>query len=93
MCIRDRFEEYRADRIVSFLETHGEYQDAAVLLSGDPGFFSGAEKLRKELSRRPDRFETEIIPGGSTPAYLAARLGISWEDAALASLHGTERCV
>ena len=87
---KPEFEEYRADRIVPFLETHGEYRDAAVLLSGDPGFFSGAEKLRKELSRRPDRFETEIIPGVSTPAYLAARLGISWEDAVLASLHGTE---
>lgn len=87
---KPEFEEYRADRIVSFLETHGEYRDAAVLLSGDPGFFSGAEKLRKAFFRRPDRFETEIIPGVSTPAYLAARLGISWEDAVLASLHGTE---
>lgn len=84
------FAEYEAEKILALLEAHPQYESVAVLLSGDTGFYSGAKKLKELLERFPDRYETELIPGISTPAYLAARLGITWEDAKIISLHGTE---
>lgn len=81
------FEEYRPEEIRDFLLSHREIQNGAVLLSGDTGFYSGAKKLYALLK---DQWEVEWLPGISSVSYLAARLGVSWEDAALVSLHGTK---
>ena len=59
---------------------------AAVLLSGDTGFFSGAAKLRQELAG----FDTDTVCGISSPVYLCARAGLSYEDMKYVSLHGRE---
>ena len=60
---------------------------AVVLFSGDPGFFSGAEKLKTALSGLPNT-EVQILPGISSVQYLAAKLGLSWQNAAIISMHG-----
>lgn len=78
------YNSYKPQEIHAFLEAHTEYKKAAVALSGDPGFYSGAKKLEEELSD----YQVYTIPGISSAVYLAAKLGISWEDAALVSIHG-----
>lgn len=60
---------------------------AAVLLSGDVSFFSGAKKLRKALKNH----EVGLISGISSVAYLAAKLQISYEAARLTSVHGRDK--
>ncbi len=68
------------------LESNPQWRIAAVLLSGDVGFYSGAHKLRELLADH----EIESIPGISSPQYFAARLGRSWQDFRLASCHGVD---
>ena len=85
------YKEYRADQIVEYLKSHSEYQNVAVVLSGDPGFYSGAKKLKEALldGRLSDReVSVEVIPGISSVVALSAKLGVSWEDAIFASVHG-----
>jgi len=60
---------------------------AVVLFSGDPGFFSGAEKLKEALSALPDA-TVEILPGISSIQYLAAKLGRNWQNVDIISMHG-----
>lgn len=55
-----------------------------VVLSGDTGFFSGAKKLLPLLSG----CKVTTLPGLSSMSYLCARLGVSYDDAAVVSLHG-----
>lgn len=55
-----------------------------VAMSGDTGFFSGAKGI---LSRIGDLNPT-VLPGISSLAYFAAKLGIAWDDAAHLSAHG-----
>ncbi|MDR2485071.1 MAG: precorrin-6A reductase [Treponema sp.] len=58
----------------------------AVLFSGDSGFYSGAKKLIPLLRERGLAFT--VLPGVSSLSCFAARLGLSWDDAAVVSLHG-----
>ena len=58
----------------------------AVLMSGDCGFFSGAQKLSAELEKRSVPYK--IIPGIASPVYLCSMLGISWDRLRFVSLHG-----
>lgn len=57
---------------------------ACVVLSGDVGFYSGARKLLPLLDFGP----VEVLPGLSSPQYLACRLGMPWQDYHLVSAHG-----
>ncbi len=67
---------------------------AAVLFSGDIGFFSGAEKFEQGINEwaiaNKARVETVVkrFPGISSVAFLAARLSKSYSDADIISLHG-----
>lgn len=78
---------YRPDEILQYMKTHPEYEEVVIALSGDAGFYSGAKRLLNLLKEEP-QMEVKTIPGISSVAYLSARLGISWEDAALVSVHG-----
>lgn len=57
------------------------------LFSGDPGFYSGCEKLVSAL-RELEFVDIRVLPGVSSVSALAARLGIAWHDAQILSLHG-----
>lgn len=61
-----------------------EYEKIAVLMSGDCGFYSGAEKLIRLL----DGYACRIISGISSPVYFCNKLGVSWQDVHFVSLHG-----
>ena len=77
--------EYRPEAIAEILSRSG-VQRAAVLLSGDSGFFSGAAGLLPVLERIGA--QTEILPGISSLQVLAARLGRPWQEWRLCSAHG-----
>lgn len=61
---------------------------AAVVFSGDSGFYSGAGGLAALLAG--DGAAVTMLPGISSLSYLSAKSGISWEDACLISLHGRQ---
>lgn len=58
----------------------------SVLLSGDPGFYSGAARLYALL----DGIKVETVPGISSVNYFCAKLHTSWQDVKLVSVHGRE---
>lgn len=69
--ILDRIKESRAENIV-------------ILMSGDPGFYSGAKVLRERL----EKWSVNIIPGISSLSYFCAKLGMAYQDVKVLSLHG-----
>lgn len=75
--------EYRSTEIVRYLEENN-FGTAALLMSGDCGFFSGAKKLSELLVKH----ETEVICGISSPVYLCSKLKKEWSDCHFVSLHG-----
>lgn len=83
---------YRADDIISYLIEHPQYTKVAAAFSGDSGFYSGAQSMKKALEEANEKgilkSETTILPGISSVSALAARLEVSWNDAVLASIHG-----
>lgn len=76
------------DKILKALEQYEGSDPAAVVFSGDTGFYSGAKKALRAV--RAAGFSVTVIPGISSMAYLAAKIGQTWEDAAVISLHGRE---
>lgn len=63
-----------------------------VLFSGDTGFYSGCRKLyvalQEVIAAGALNAEVRILPGISSVVSLAARVGESYEDAAILSMHG-----
>ncbi|MDR1513485.1 MAG: hypothetical protein LBS56_08400, partial [Propionibacteriaceae bacterium] len=80
-------EAARPDGVVTAIESAGA-TDVAVLMSGDVGFHSGASKVAAWLRGSRVDAEVRLIPGVSSVAALAARVGVPWEDACLVSCHG-----
>lgn len=77
--------EYRSEEISAYIKAHPEYERIVIALSGDVGFYSGAKKLTALLGEK-----TEVICGISSVVYFMAKIGLSWDDAVLASAHGRE---
>ena len=84
-----KYQEYRTEKIISYLQEHKEYKQVVILLSGDTGFYSGAKKLKERLMEVCSD-QIEIYPGISSLSYLASKVGVSWEDAKILSLHGKD---
>ena len=87
------FESYKPDEIAAYLAEHPQYETAVVLLSGDIGFYSGAKKLYDAIERTEGLEQMEIYPvsGISSVVYFCGKLGVSWEDVHLLSLHGRKQ--
>src|SRR3989339_1971691 len=71
-------------RVVPYLKKHREDKKIAVLVSGDPGLYSLAHTIAKEFKKD----EYEVIPGISSLQIAFARIGESWQDVKIISLHG-----
>ena len=98
---RMKFPYYTADRIIPVLADLGERTRislkpyptpiitlrAAILFSGDTGFYSGCEKIYAALQNR-ENTHVRILPGISSVSAMAAACGVSWQDAAILSTHG-----
>ncbi len=79
--------EYRPDRIAELLNL-SEAAQAAVVLSGDSGFYSGAARLVPLLEQQG--YEVQVHPGLSSVQMLAAALRRPWQDWRLCSAHGVD---
>lgn len=86
------FCSYRPEEMLSWLNSHPEITRPVILYSGDTGFYSGAKQLANLLTGQEDGkdFSCRLIPGISSLSYLAAKLGKSWEEAEVVSIHGRE---
>lgn len=62
-------------------------EDAAVVYSGDTGFYSGTRGLLPLLKK--EGISYRILPGISSVQLFSARLGRTWQDWNLFSAHGT----
>ncbi len=78
---------YKPEEIVRYIKEHPEYEKVTVALSGDTGFYSGARRLMECLDHESE-IDVKVLPGISSVVYLSAKMGVSWEDAALVSMHG-----
>lgn len=83
---KPRFCACGSEKIRDYIDAHNEYSCAAVLLSGDISFYSGARRLRGMLGGH----KIVGIPGISSLSYMCARLGIPIEETETVSLHGRE---
>ena len=81
---KNTYQSYQPEEIQTYLKMHPEYEKVVILLSGDPGFYSGAKKLLSCFEKE----EIEILSGNSSVVYLCAKLQTSWEDVKFVSLHG-----
>lgn len=79
---------YEGERIADYLRKHPGVRRAAVVLSGDVGFYSGAAKLDETFLG--EGWKVRRICGVSSLNYFAAKLGMSWQDMKLCSAHGRE---
>ena len=61
-----------------------EFDVAAVLMSGDSGFFSGTKKLIPLLKEHDIR----VIPGISSVSYFCSKVCLSYEKMKFVTLHG-----
>lgn len=88
-----RFPFYIAKDIIPILKKSQEENfdevNAAVLFSGDTGFFSGAAKFYSEL-KNLENAEVKILPGISSLSYLSAKTGVNYENTKIISTHGVE---
>lgn len=104
-CFPDKPEKYplyQAGEIIPYVKkvqetsTYLEKQKIVVLFSGDSGFYSGCQSLyaalNKEISEGRLRASLQVLPGISSVAYLASRIGESYHDAAVYSVHGKVLC-
>lgn len=89
---REAYPYYRAKDIIAVLDERKPAR-AAVLFSGDTGFYSGAASLAPELRKWAGTVDAEftmkIHPGIASFTYLAAKAGVNYQDAALVSIHGS----
>lgn len=99
---REIYFAYKAEQIIPCLREAQEKNQftedkrAVVLFSGDSGFYSGCHALyaalEQEIREQRLRAEVHIMPGISSVACLASCIGISYQDAAVYSMHGKEVC-
>lgn len=84
------FVTYRPEEMLSWLEAHPQLERPVILYSGDVGFYSGAEGLMKKIQEEERPFTCRLLPGISSMAAFAARIGRSWEKAEAVSFHGKQ---
>ena len=86
--MRKYYDKYLAGDIIPILEADAGIKTTAVLFSGDSGFYSGAKTALRKFREWDESADIRILPGISSVSYFAARLGESYDDAVLKSLHG-----
>ncbi len=81
------YDAFLPEDVLMVLNENPSIRTAAIVMRGDTGFYSGARKMVEMFGKE----NLTIIPGISSVVAFSAKLGISWDDAALISLHG-RRC-
>ena len=72
------------DAVLSFIREKIQKTHVVVMVSGDPGYYSLLDALRREFPPQA----LVVIPGVSSLQMAFARLALPWHEARLASFHG-----
>mgnify|MGYP001581964165 CR=1 FL=1 len=72
------------NQAIAYIKKNKTNEKAAILVSGDPGLYS----FLGNISRVSKKQDYTVIPGISTLQLAFARLGESWQDVKIISLHG-----
>ena len=72
------------DAVINFIREKILLNDVVVMVSGDPGYYSILDFLRKNFP--PSKIE--VIPSISAMQLAFAKLSLSWHSAKLLSFHG-----
>lgn len=78
---------YQPEEMLSWVKQE-EIYEAAALMSGDTGFYSGAKKVSEVFEK--EGWKVTFLPGISSLSYFCARLKKSWQDMRLVSVHGRD---
>jgi len=70
--------------VMDFIRGELMHDDVVVMVSGDPGYFSLLDALRRDFL--PETIS--VIPGISSIQFAFARLALPWHDAEFLSFHG-----
>lgn len=70
--------------VLAFIRTKLCSAGVVVMVSGDPGYFSLLDALRREFPPQ----QLQVIPGISSVQFAFSRLALPWHGARLLSLHG-----
>ena len=92
LCISNCYQNLERVKHCSLAELTQELRDTtvkttAVLVSGDCGFFSIAKTICSDFGHL---YDIELVSGISSVSYLSAKIGVSYDDAKLISLHGRD---
>lgn len=72
--------------VSNYIRANYKKKKIVVLVSGDPGYYSFLRYIKRNFNKE----EYEVITGIGSMQYMFARIGESWEDAYIGSLHGRE---
>ena len=72
--------------VLSFIRGALAEDDVVVMVSGDPGYYSLLDALRRTFPVE----QIDVVPGISSLQLAFARLALPWYDARLLSFHGRE---
>ena len=72
--------------VIGFIREELASEDVVVMVSGDPGYYSMLDALRKEFPRE----RLQVIPGISSLQMAFAKLALPWHGARLLSFHGRQ---
>lgn len=84
---------YLAEDIRNWLKSHRREKEsfrAAVVYSGDTGFYSGSRQLLELWKKEETAWQVTVYPGISSVSALCAELKTSWENLYLTSAHGRD---
>lgn len=79
------YNAYLSNDILEIIE-NTDAEKIAILVSGDVGFYSAAEKLTETLKD----YSPNLIAGISSVSYFFAKCSLPWKDANLISCHGLD---
>ena len=74
------------EAVMAFIHEEIREHDVVVMVSGDPGYYSLLDAVKREF---PPEY-LDVIPGISAMQLAFARLAIPWHDARLVSFHGRQ---
>ena len=80
-----RYNAYSSNDILEIMEKT-DAEKIAILVSGDVGFYSAAEKLVDVLND----YGPNLVSGISSVSYFFAKCSLPWKDANLISCHGID---
>ena len=72
--------------VLAFIREALAEDDVVVMVSGDPGYYSLLDALRRTFSIG----QIEVVPGISSLQLAFARIALPWHNARLLSFHGRE---